>query len=378
MPSAKISALTALDSTANLAQLYIPLFKADGSPDNPRILASDLLLAADGVNITPAWSGTGTATTPLLVNVTADPGPANAASKLLDLQVGGSSKVNVTKDGNLNLTSGWMTVSASVSPYHYIYNDSSRFIGTSAANSIRIGSSGAVISTNSSNLAVSGKYQFMSTFDGAGGNVDIELNRDAADILAQRRSTNGNTFKVYRTYTSSSTFERGTFGWHDSSSDTGTVGNVLRIGTEKGSVGGTGRDTALIANGIEIIRAFAGTGASIRGGMYTTDGTNSGVALSYETLGVVTCVSNGKIGFTTTSNNAFGTQDISLVRPAANILGITNGSTGGGALEFTEMTAPATPAADKARIFARDNGSGKTQVCIILPDGVVTVLATQT
>ncbi len=44
---------------------------------------------AGNTSITPAWSGTGTATTPLLVNVTADPGPANAASKLFDLQVGG-------------------------------------------------------------------------------------------------------------------------------------------------------------------------------------------------------------------------------------------------------------------------------------------------
>ncbi len=56
---------------------------------------------AGNTSITPAWSGTGTATTPLLVNVTADPGPANAASKLFDLQVGGVTRNFFRKDGSL-------------------------------------------------------------------------------------------------------------------------------------------------------------------------------------------------------------------------------------------------------------------------------------
>ncbi len=76
MPDAKISALTPLDSTADLSQLSIPLFKADGSPDNARMVASTMFQAVKQLTIAPAWSGTGTATTPLLVNVTADPGPA--------------------------------------------------------------------------------------------------------------------------------------------------------------------------------------------------------------------------------------------------------------------------------------------------------------
>ena len=46
-------------------------------------------------------------------------------------------------------------------------------------------------------------------------------------------------------------------------------------------------------------------------------------------------------------------------------------------IEFVEMTAPAAGAADSARLFARDNGSGKTQLCVQFATGAVQVIATQ-
>ena len=39
--------------------------------------------------------------------------------------------------------------------------------------------------------------------------------------------------------------------------------------------------------------------------------------------------------------------------------------------------APAAPAANKARLFCRDNGSGKTQLAAIFPTGAVQVIATE-
>ena len=46
--------------------------------------------------------------------------------------------------------------------------------------------------------------------------------------------------------------------------------------------------------------------------------------------------------------------------------------------EMIELGAdPAAPAANKARLFMRDNGSGKTQFCVRFPTGAVQVLATQ-
>lgn len=46
--------------------------------------------------------------------------------------------------------------------------------------------------------------------------------------------------------------------------------------------------------------------------------------------------------------------------------------------QFADMTAPSTPAADTCRIYAKDNGSGKTQLVVLMPDGLETVLATET
>lgn len=44
-------------------------------------------------------------------------------------------------------------------------------------------------------------------------------------------------------------------------------------------------------------------------------------------------------------------------------------------VSFTEMTAPAAPAANKAVLFCRDNGSGKTQLCARFPTGAIQQVA---
>jgi hypothetical protein len=65
-----------------------------------------------------------------------------------------------------------------------------------------------------------------------GGTADLTITRDAANTLAQRNGTNAQTFRVYNTYTSSTNYELGKLEWSS---------NVFRIGTEKGSGGGTAR-----------------------------------------------------------------------------------------------------------------------------------------
>jgi hypothetical protein len=48
-----------------------------------------------------------------------------------------------------------------------------------------------------------------------------------------------------------------------------------------------------------------------------------------------------------------------------------------GALEFAEMTAPGAGAVNTARLYAVDNGAGKTQLAVIFNTGAVQVLATE-
>jgi len=49
-----------------------------------------------------------------------------------------------------------------------------------------------------------------------------------------------------------------------------------------------------------------------------------------------------------------------------------------GLVDLNEQSStPAAPSANKARIFARDNGSGKTQLCVLFNTGAVQVIATE-
>jgi hypothetical protein len=45
--------------------------------------------------------------------------------------------------------------------------------------------------------------------------------------------------------------------------------------------------------------------------------------------------------------------------------------------ELGEVATPAAPGANKARLFVRDNGAGKTQLCVRFATGTVKVLATE-
>jgi hypothetical protein len=48
-----------------------------------------------------------------------------------------------------------------------------------------------------------------------------------------------------------------------------------------------------------------------------------------------------------------------------------------GFFEMYEAAAPSAGAANTARLFCRDNGAGKTQVCVIFNTGAVQVVATE-
>lgn len=49
----------------------------------------------------------------------------------------------------------------------------------------------------------------------------------------------------------------------------------------------------------------------------------------------------------------------------------------GGFEEFDEILDPVAPAVDKARLYVRDNGSGKTQLVVRFPTGAIQVIATE-
>jgi len=66
--------------------------------------------------------------------------------------------------------------------------------------------------------------------------------------------------------------------------------------------------------------------------------------------------------------------------PLAEIVDLTGGDLAAlhtKFIELDEISAPANPSGNKARIYTRDNGAGKTQAVVQFPTGAVQVLATE-
>jgi hypothetical protein len=118
-----------------------------------------------------AWSTSGTG---LGVNAA-----SGFAGRLLDLQLNGTSNFSVTSAGLLTLASNII---------------GGGFISITSG-----------ILSSAGNIGAAGSTNFLYVGDATG---DTRLNRDAAGTLAQRNSTNAQTFRVYGTFTDASNHVR--------------------------------------------------------------------------------------------------------------------------------------------------------------------------
>jgi hypothetical protein len=260
-----------------------------GAPGSVVGATGDITLTLNGaastppLDITGTWftGGTSTTTKPqVLIEPTGATSTAwstsgtglgvNAASgfvgRLLDLQVNGTSQLSVSSLGSplVGLTSAFN--SGTAKGYYFASgNFSFRATGAgigvySRANNYPSFYFGSTTPGGGHSISSDIEFGWSSTTI-AGGTSDVILARDAADTLAQRRTTNAQTFRVYNTYTSSTSYERAKLEWSS---------NVLRIGTEKGSAGGTARDMELQTDGTTRITVKA-DGAILFSGVPTSN-----------------------------------------------------------------------------------------------------------
>ena len=158
-------------------------------------------------SLTDVWNAGGTTFKGIALDVT-DTASASG-SLLMDLQVGGASKFNVTKSGSLNVLGPTITYGSGGEGYLQ------------------------VVSTLVSRCIPGNYWNFGGVSVALGADVfnpDIFLARDAADTLAQRRGTNAQAFRIYNTYTDASNYERGIISWSKTA-------NRLVIGTEEAGTG---------------------------------------------------------------------------------------------------------------------------------------------
>jgi hypothetical protein len=183
------------------------------------------------------WNASGTTFTAIKMNVT-DTASA-AGSLLMDLQVGGSSLFTVNKSGTLNWggTNTYFLSNVTGAPTLFNTNTSRHFLGF-AYNVLKLASDLSIVWT--------------STAGNANGTQDLFLLRDAADTLAQRRTTNAQAFNLYNTFTDASNYERGFMKWDS---------NILKIGAEKL---GTGTARALEFQTDGVTRLSVGTTGAVR------------------------------------------------------------------------------------------------------------------
>jgi hypothetical protein len=91
------------------------------------------------------------------------------------------------------------------------------------------------------------------------------------------------------------------------------------------------------------------------------------VVTGLEVVGVASAVN-----YLTITNAVTG--GMPSIAPTGDLAGLTFGAS---FLSLTEMSAPAAGAANTLRLFARDNGGGKTQLCAIANGGAAEVIWTQ-
>lgn len=323
----------------------------------------------------------------LVVDVT---DTASAAGSLLaDFKVGGVSRFSVKKDGSIGFTGGAYD---HVSIIGYGYDYGGVLLGVDGGVQVSIQKLG--VFANGVPIGAQWGGYLVIDADNAGTDT-VRLYRDANHTLAQRNGTNAQTFRLYNTYTDASNYERGFMRWNS---------NVLEIGTEAAGTG-TIREISLTGNakGIRISPAtntifmvptggegptFELNGIGFSGwaqlGSYSIFGTTqagtanrAGATIKVYPLGGSGNGTAGQIELYASLAAAEGTtghtfeKALSTVLPAAGFPGVLFA----GFSEFAEQTAPAAPAANGVRIYAEDNGAGKTRLMALFATGAAVQIA---
>jgi hypothetical protein len=268
--------------------------------------------------ISATWNNAATTFTGIRFDVT---NTASAAGSLLmDLRIGGVSRFTIEKGGAATGSVLRFSTSGQIT--------GNQLIG------IQIGWANNFLSQDENGT------RFFVT--GVGG---AYLIADGTETLAQRNGVNAQAFRIYNTFTDASNYERGFVRWN---------ANVLQIGAE---AAGTGLLRTVQVGSIADNRYFeasVGNHAALYSG-------GSRLTFNSYYLGV---------------GVAAGAPDAGFSRTTAAVMRVC-GSSGAnaGALEFLEQAAPAAPAANSVRIYAVDNGSGKTQLMALFATGAAQQIA---
>lgn len=213
----QVGGVTAFNVTRTGGVAFPGNLSMNGTAGAQATLASGTVTAsAPPLTVTQTWNNAGVTFSGALVNIT---NTASAAtSNLLDLQVGGTSVFNVNRAGEI-----WGS------------NTANRIIGNTGSSSpqIAFATSGTVTLRSSANgVVLIGNTNAILVFNA----TTTTLTRPAAGQLELVGATQAQTYRVYRTYTDTSNYERqalqsgaGYFEWAAETAGTGTDDIDLRL-----------------------------------------------------------------------------------------------------------------------------------------------------
>ena len=279
------------------------------------------------LEITGTWNTTGAANG-IRLNVTDTASAAGAL--LMDLRVGGDSKFKVDKIGNVSVGSATGNGSLAIVPS---------------------GGTWPVISRDSDGGLVLGFNAGVAPIKLFG--TTIQFHFDAADTLAQRRGVNAQAFRIYNTFTDSSNYERLNIEFS---------GNTCFIRTR---AAGTGAVRPINIDGVTYIGPAPNAELLLYNGFPSVNptiaiygGSGSGDYLRFNTSTLdfyPAAAASWSIGRTALPFKNLFLRDY---------------------IETKEMTTPpAAPATNAVRIYAEDNGAGKTRLMALFATGAAQQIA---
>ena len=350
-----------------------------GTTDAPTFLAQTLTgqsltgtQATSLVDLNATWNTTGTPTA-LKLNVVETGAGSNAASKLMDLQVGGGSLFSVTKGGFATFTGTNYAIGRSGT--HMIFGSSVSFLAALDS----------AFGTDYGGFKVASDGFF--GWAGVASAINlatVKLYKDADGILAQRNGDNAQSFRVYDSYnTAGANFCRANLSFNSnrfelsiSSLGTGSTTRGFDIGTNgtgditfftsgsnKWRIGGTsGNLLATSDNAFDIGASGANRPKNIYAGSSLFTGSGIGVGIYHPTFGGLAFQSSGVVtvyggaGYTTFDRLQIGgVSDLfpAIARDGAGIkfTGAAAGSTSW--IKVPAVAVSALPSASVAGVGAR-------------------------
>jgi hypothetical protein len=179
-------------------------------------------------------------------------------ARALELQTDGTTRITLAASSSIVTFAGSLALGSNAD----ISSASGRLtFGVGVTGLLGLNATTASVVTRSS-----GVFGFVSGTDvGNSDSIDLRLARDAANILAQRSGTAAQTFRVYKTFTDASNYERTEIAH---ATGTGTYAGEYCI--VRAATAGTGADN------LNLVLSPAGTGAIMA--QLPDGGTNGGIA----------------------------------------------------------------------------------------------------